>query len=161
MPGWLRTSFCLAPLFLFTDTQASSVFRCEDANGRITFTQSGCPQDHQQATQRAHNPRPGSGKPVPMADSRTSSKRDSNERNPVIVAEPQDGCGNRVTGNNRRQAIIRKEVRSGMTRADVESSLGKPERITRQGGQERYYYRDNAGNRTQVSFDENGCVKGK
>jgi hypothetical protein len=48
-----------------------------------------------------------------------------------------------------------------MTRADVESILGKPDRVSSQNGQTRYRYRDRQGNSRSVSFDEAGCVKGK
>ena len=161
MHGSLRAALCLALLYPIADSQATGVFRCEDADGHITFTRHGCPTDQQQYTQQAHNPTPGSGKPVPLADGRTSGARQSAGSELVVVGQPDDGCGNRVTGAERRQAIIRQEIRSGMTRADVESSLGKPYRTSRQNGLERYHYRDNGGNTRQVSFDEAGCVKGK
>ncbi|MNR64480.1 hypothetical protein D3C85_1871430 [compost metagenome] len=57
--------------------------------------------------------------------------------------------------------MIRQQVRAGMTRRDVESSLGEPDKITSQNGQTRYHYADQKGNRRQVTFDEAGCVKGK
>ncbi|MNF11381.1 SmpA / OmlA family protein [compost metagenome] len=58
--------------------------------------------------------------------------------------------------------MIEGRIKAGMTRADVESTLGKPERISQQNGQVRYQYKSdhNHGTRT-VSFDENGCVRGK
>lgn len=70
-----------------------------------------------------------------------------------------DGCGNLLSSSEKRQAIIRREVRSGMSSADVESSLGKPDRITRQNGRQRYHYRDKRGDNQLISFDEAGCVK--
>ncbi|WP_240008832.1 outer membrane protein assembly factor BamE [Aquipseudomonas campi] len=145
------------------------MFRCEDASGHITYTRNGCPLDTSQALQSADNPTPGQGKPVPLAKtskSQTSksqsSKSDKSSSMQVLVTgEKQDGCGNRVIGSERRNAIIRQQVRSGMTQSDVESSLGKPDKVTTQDGQTRYQYTDTDGNRRQVTFDEGGCVKGK
>lgn len=77
----------------------------------------------------------------------------------MIVGEQDDGCGNLLSSSEKRQAIIRREVRSGMSSADVESSLGKPDRITRQNSRQRYHYRDKRGDNQLISFDEAGCVK--
>ncbi len=162
----LRATFCATLLCPSPLLLASTVFRCEDASGHTTFTQQGCPTAHAQQLQNADNPTPGSGKPVPLAktvkgiNSRKTSKG-AKASKLVIVGEQQDGCGNRVTGNARRAAMIQKEVRAGMTRADVESALGKPDKISSQNGQQRYQYQDQAGRSRQVSFDENGCVRGK
>ncbi|UUY06825.1 outer membrane protein assembly factor BamE [Pseudomonas sp. J452] len=156
--------FCATLLYSSQTTLASTVFRCEDASGHITYTRNGCPLDASQALQSADNQTPGQGKPVPLAKTSKSqsSKSDKNNGMQVLVTgETQDGCGNRVTGSERRNAIIRQQVRSGMTQSDVESSLGKPDKVTTQDGQTRYQYTDTDGNRRQVTFDEGGCVKGK
>ncbi|AYC32306.1 DUF4124 domain-containing protein [Pseudomonas cavernae] len=169
--GQSRTVFCATLLCasLITPTLptlAATVFRCEDANGKITYTLQGCPTDQSLQLQDAHNPTPGSGTPTPLAQVAKSSrtgKAAKTGRNGelVVVAEHQDGCGNRVTGSTRRQAMIRKEVRAGMTRTDVESTLGKPDKVSSQNGQLRYQYGGKQGRSQQVSFDENGCVRGK
>ena len=79
----------------------------------------------------------------------------------AIVAEKDDGCGNKVTGSDRRSAIIGRNIRSGMTRSDVESALGKPESITSSNGRDRLRFRDSSGQVRTVSFDEHGCVLGR
>ncbi len=141
---------------------ASTVFRCEDASGHITYTLQGCPIDAKQDLQSADNPTPGQGKAVPLAKTdKDQKKRDKKTNELVVVGEKQDGCGNRLTGSTRRTAMIRQQVRSGMTQADVQSSLGTPDKITSQDGQTRYHYEDKEGNRHQVTFDEAGCVKAK
>lgn len=156
---------CATLLLPTQNTLASTVFRCEDHNGHITYTLQGCPTDAEQALQSADNPTPGRGKLVPVAkESRNKSstrKGDSQDTRVVVVGEKQDGCGNRITGSERRNAMIRQQVRAGMTRRDIESSLGEPDKITSQDGQTRYHYADQEGNRRQVTFDEAGCVKGK
>jgi hypothetical protein len=153
---------CATLLLPTQNPLTSTVFRCEDHNGHITYTLQGCPTDAEQALQSADNPTPGRGKPIPLAkESRRARKSDSRETRTVVVGEKQDGCGNRITGSQRRNAMIRQQVRAGMTRRDIESSLGKPDKITTQDGQTRYHYADQKGNRRQVTFDEAGCVKGK
>lgn len=143
---------------------ASSIYRCTDPSGRITFTTHGCSTEQQQDLQHAFNPSPGNGKPVPLAeDAGRQAGQITAEPQPakvIVVGEQDDGCGNRVIGRERREAIIKKEIRSGMTRADVESALGKPNRITGSNARSRYLYRDDLGNSRQISFDENGCVTG-
>lgn len=160
MQGLLRAAFCATLLYPTHASLAATVFRCEDANGHITFTRHGCPAEQQQRTQDARNQTPSSGKAVPMAKPERRT-RASGASELVVVGQQDDGCGNRVTGSARRAAIIKQEIRSGMTRSDVESSLGKPHKTSRQNGLQRYHYRDNSGNTRQVSFDEAGCVKGK
>lgn len=150
---------CPAPL------PASNVFRCEDETGHVTFTRHGCASSQQQQIQNTHNPRPGSGAAVPLATPRVDNKAaraSGNERTLTIVGGRQDGCENTVTGNARREAIIRKQIRAGMTRSDVESALGKPERISKRNGQTTYHYasKHNSERRTVV-FDQNDCVAGK
>ena len=159
----LRCTVLCATLLCPTPLLAATVFRCEDPSGHITFTLQGCSEQQALHLQVADNPTPGSGKPVPLAKAgkaprnRTPAKRPG----PVVVAEQRDGCGNRVTGSARRTAIIKQRILGGMTRADVESTLGKPDKVSSQNGQTRYHYRDQQGNNRQVSFDEAGCVRGK
>lgn len=164
MHGLLRAAFCATLLYPSSQALAADVYRCEDSNGHITFTLQGCATDQQLQVQNADNPRPGSGKPVPLAKAAKvhRSKQPSKDREAlVVIGEHQDGCGNRVTGSARRNAMINQRVRSGMTLKDVESALGKPEKTSSQNGQMRYLYRDKDGNTKQVSFDENGCVRSK
>ncbi|WP_457980936.1 outer membrane protein assembly factor BamE [Ectopseudomonas composti] len=156
----------LAAAFLYpiADSYAASVFRCVGADGHVTFTRHGCSDDQEQHLQDARNHTPSSGKAIPLADpDRRTATASASSGELVIVGQQDDGCGNLLSSSERRQAIIRKEVRRGMSRADVESSLGKPDRVTSSNGQQRYHYREKrkGGSSRQVSFDEAGCVKGK
>ena len=165
----LRTNglVCYA-LFLLPITaplQAASVFRCEDSSGHISFTLQGCPAEQRMEIQSAENPSPGSGAPVSMALKAKSSKgatgKPKSAKDLTIVAEQQDGCGNRVTGPQRRTAIIRQQIQAGMTQGDVESALGKPDEQSMVNGDTQYLYTADNGTRRKVSFDQNGCVKSK
>ncbi|EZH76409.1 hypothetical protein AU05_05270 [Ectopseudomonas composti] len=156
----------LAAAFLYpiADSYAASVFRCVGADGHVTFTRHGCSDDQELHLQDARNHTPSSGKAIPLADpGRRATTASASGGELVIVGQQDDGCGNLLSSSERRQAIIRKEVRRGMSRADVESSLGKPDRVTSSNGQQRYHYREKrkGGSSRQVSFDEAGCVKGK
>ncbi|MEX6503127.1 DUF4124 domain-containing protein [Pseudomonas zhanjiangensis] len=163
----MHTAYCATICALLLSpclAQATTVYRCEDRNGHTTYTLQGCPAEQEQYLEDVDNPTPGSGRPVPLAETgRTARAPAANPRKdePIVVGEQQDGCGNRVTGSTRRTAMIKQRIRSGMTRADVESSLGTPDKISSHNGQMRYHYRDRRGNTRQVSFDEAGCVKGK
>lgn len=160
---WIRCTAVYAILLSPTTLPASSVFRCEHGDGHITFSQYGCSESQQQRIQDTHNPNPGSvvtplTRPEPMPKSAT----EPSEKTLTVIGEQQDGCGNAVIGSARREAIIRKQIRTGMTRKDVESALGKPQRISQRNGQTTYHYtsKDNSERRT-VSFDQNDCVMGK
>ncbi|MFZ3184069.1 MAG: DUF4124 domain-containing protein [Pseudomonas sp.] len=165
MQGLLRAAFCASLLYSSNPTLAASVYRCEDDSGHITFTLQGCATNQKLQVQNADNPRPGDGKPVLLAKSKKHPRRSKAQKNQgqqlVVVGEHQDGCGNKLTGASRRTAMIGQQVRSGMTLKDIESALGKPDKISNQNGQMRYLYRDKEGNSKQVSFDENGCVRSK
>jgi hypothetical protein len=171
MHGLLCATLCATLLYPSNHALAASVYRCEDSNGHLTYTLQGCANNQLLQVQNADNPRPGSGKPVPLA--KTKAKKHNKHKAPrskktkaanealVVIGEHQDGCGNQVTGSARRTAMIHGQVRSGMPLKDVVSTLGKPDKISSQNGQMRYLYRDKNGHSKQVSFDENGCVRSK
>ncbi|MDH0892781.1 MULTISPECIES: hypothetical protein [unclassified Pseudomonas] len=161
----IRAGICASLLYPAIDTQATTVLRCEDATGHVTYTLHGCPESASQDLQEARNPTPGKGKAVPLAKTgkARAKTKDEKEDEPqlVVVGTRQDGCGNRLSSSERRSAVIRQEVRGGMSRRDVESALGTPDKVTSTDGQTRYHYADRQGNRRQVTFDEHGCVKEK
>ena len=163
MRGLHFTALCAATLLLpIQDSSASSVFRCVDGTGHVTFTRHGCPSDQQQHLQDARNHTPSSGKAIPLATpDRRKATAPASSAELVIVGQQDDGCGNLLSSSEKRQAIIRKEIRAGLSRADVESSLGKPDRVTSSNGQQRYHYREKrkGGSSRQISFDAAGCVK--
>ncbi|WP_421683840.1 DUF4124 domain-containing protein [Stutzerimonas urumqiensis] len=154
-------------LLLFTgysgSVAAEMVYRCVSPGGAITFTQQGCPSGQQGERRKAYSPTPGSGKPTPMAridhDEESTSTDAPDEL--VVIGTSDDGCGNILSRRERRQAIIRKQVRPGLSQDDIESMLGKPDTTTLNNGAARYRYEDERGRSRSVSFDQYGCVKGK
>ena len=140
---------------------AATLQRCVAQDGHITYTAHGCSARDAQSTITTANVRPADSRASPMAppSAAPARSRPSPPDDLVVVGGRDDGCGNRVTGSSRREAIIRKEIRVGMTRRDVESTLGRPDKVSGQNGQLRYHYQDRQGNRRQVSFDRDGCVR--
>lgn len=160
----LRPTLYTLTISLSSTALATTVHRCEAPDGHLTFTLQGCSTEQQAALQHADNPSPGSAKPVPLAKTdqqKLKRRKNSKKSAVVVVGEHQDGCGNQLSSSERRSAIISQQVRAGMTQKDIESALGKPDKISSQNGQTRYQYRDEKGNSRQVSFDESGCVRKK
>ncbi len=169
----LAALLCSLLIPLIPTSEAASVFRCTAADGSVLFSQYGCPVERQQEIQEANNPTPGNGEPVPMAiplepatqkpAARSKGQnKEAEHESVVVVGEQQNGCGNRVTGSARRKAIIEGRVRTGMTRSDVESALGRPDRVSQHNETLRYHYEaDKRHGARTVTFDEDGCVMGK
>ncbi|MDE1197380.1 MAG: cell envelope protein SmpA [Pseudomonas sp.] len=155
----IRKSVIAALLFLPLLAWGTTVHRCEDPTGNITFTTLSCPPGHELKLQEAHNAPPGM-----LAPASTPAKEAANvtkNRELVVVGQRDDGCGNVLSPENRRRAIINEQTPTGMTKRDVESLLGKPDRIVERNGEMRYVYTEKKGRSRQVTFDEYGCVKGK
>ncbi|GFM85845.1 hypothetical protein PSCICO_12440 [Pseudomonas cichorii] len=151
---FLWSNLLCLPLY----TEANTVQRCEDPSGRILFTTLGCPAGQNSQPQEAFNAPPGSITPLlPGADRRNNKA----SKEIVVVGQQDDGCGNRLSAAQRRQAVINQRTPPGMTKRDVESLLGRPDKITNRNGELRYTYQLKNGRSNNVTFDENGCVKGK
>ncbi|OWJ90953.1 hypothetical protein B6S59_26060 [Pseudomonas sp. A46] len=146
--------------------QAASVYRCIAEDGHLSFNQHGCPADSQGEEQQTRTPNLVSSEPLQreVSDERfpiMDWESPEPSRDVVVVGEREIICGGLISPRERRQAIIRKQVRQGMTRTDVESALGKPDRISGRNGQVNYHYKPKKGASQLVSFDEEGCVKGR
>lgn len=143
---------------------ATTVHRCEDSAGNLTFTTLGCPDGQPLQLQQAYNAPPGTSvsflPPAESANHITQTTK-TPTRELVVVGQQDDGCGNRLSAEQRRRAIINLQTPAGMTKRDVESMLGKPDKIVSRNGDVRYVYNEKKGRSSQVTFDESGCVKGK
>ncbi|MFC5697424.1 DUF4124 domain-containing protein [Pseudomonas sp. GCM10022186] len=143
---------------------AAQVFRCSDEDGNLSFNQHGCPPGSRMEEQRTRTPNLLDSEPIRRETSTEHipiSSKGSPElpREVVVTGERDVVCGGLISRQERRQAIIRKQIRSGMTRTDVESALGKPDRISSRNGRVSYHYKPKRGASHQVTFDEEGCVK--
>jgi hypothetical protein len=159
----LITGSCCALLLSTAPTFAAGIYRCSDAAGHVTFTRQGCPIDQSAQRQKAVNPTPSSGKAIPLANplERRKSRAKEPTRSLIVVGAQDDGCGNRIIGRARRDALIKQQVRPGMTRADIDSTFGKPDTVTSRNGRVQYRYSSKTGRTQTISFDEHGCVQGK
>ncbi|MCF7202187.1 DUF4124 domain-containing protein [Pseudomonas oligotrophica] len=153
----LTTSICCL-LLCSSHAAAATVYRCVDEAGRISFRQQGCPEKDNGSVQEIDSAGPSSGKVRPMA---TPHKHKSRADAELVVVGVQDNpCGATLTGQQRRRAIIEKHIQPGMTRADVESALGKPDDVTTSNGKARLRYRNSQGRTQVVNLDPQGCVVG-
>ncbi|RMQ51077.1 hypothetical protein ALQ04_02236 [Pseudomonas cichorii] len=152
-----RVFLCSNLLCLPIYAEANTVQRCEDPSGKVMFTTLGCPPGHSSALQEAYNAPPGSLVPsLPATESRPVARREI-----VVVGQQDDGCGNRLSAEQRRKAIINQRTPPGMTRRDVESLLGRPDKVSNNNGELRYTYHLKNGRSNHVTFDANECVKEK
>jgi hypothetical protein len=160
-----RLGYCCALytlLFISPAAQTAAVMRCENEQGHITFTQFGCNTDQLAQAQTFYNPPPGSVRPAPPPPQNTDRGR---KPNVITIVGGQDSpCDQALTSEEKRRALIRKQIHPGMTRNEVESSLGQPDSIRDHNGQTRYIYQSSKkgkkSKQLSISFDENGCVKG-
>jgi hypothetical protein len=160
MPLNAGTLFITLLLFLPTSAVASTVNRCQDHSGNVTFTTLSCP-DGQAINPQGINPVSGMAYTPPPPPSKTDTRQTRKLKEVVVVGQRDDGCGNILTAKQRRNAIINQQTPAGMSKRDVESLLGRPDKVISRNAEVRYVYEEKKGRSRQVSFDEHGCVKGK
>ncbi|MFL1526428.1 cell envelope protein SmpA [Pseudomonas sp. O230] len=155
--------FLLIPLLcLPPEALASTVHRCEAANGRITFTTLSCAAGESLSLQEVRTLAPGSTVTLmPKADFRETSRMNIKRKEPTVVGQTEDSCGNLINARERREAIINQRIVAGMSQQDVESALGKPDKISIRNSATSYRYDTKRGRSAHVEFDEKGCTKGK
>ena len=152
----------IALLCLLPKALASTIHRCEVANGRITFTTLSCSAGESLSLQDVRTFTPGSTVPLmPEADFRETSRMNIKRREPTVVGQTEDNCGNLINARERREAIINRRIVAGMSQQDVESALGKPDKISIRNSATSYRYDTQRGRSAHVEFDERGCTRGK
>ncbi|MDR9864543.1 MULTISPECIES: cell envelope protein SmpA [Pseudomonas] len=153
----LTSLLCLPPA-----GAATSLHRCEAPDGSVTFTSMSCASGEQRSVQEVHPYSPGSVVAImPEHDHEEKSGMKARGREPGIVGRAQDKCANLIDARQRREAIINRRIIAGMNQQDVESALGKPDKVNIRTSTTSYRYDLKRGRSAQVDFDEKGCVKGK
>jgi hypothetical protein len=149
--------------WLSLQANATAVHRCENADGHVTFTTLGCAPHETLLIQNTDNIAPGGVKTLsPKSRSQeTFSMKTAKNESVVTVGQPDDGCGNLLSAKQRRQAIINQRIMPGMNQQEVESALGKPDKVSIRNATTSYRYDARKGRSAQIVFDEKGCVKGK
>lgn len=162
MPSISIYFLLLALLCLSPRLQAATLHRCEAPDGRLTFTTLSCSAGENLSMQEVRTFTPTN--PVammPEADARQPPATKPPRKEPTVVGHAEDKCGNLITAKQRREAIINQRIIAGMTQQDVESALGKPDKISIRNSATSYRYDIKRGRSAHVEFDEKGCTKGK
>ncbi|SDP41379.1 hypothetical protein SAMN04489798_5683 [Pseudomonas arsenicoxydans] len=154
---FLTILFCLPPCL-----HAQTIHRCEADDGSITFTTLSCTAGENFSLQDVRALPPSSTVALmPEADNREKTDTKVKRREPTIVGKTEDKCGNLISARERREAIINQRVIAGMSQQDVESALGKPDKVSVRNSATSYRYDTKRGRSANVEFDEKGCTKGK
>ena len=156
-----RCFLLLALLCLPLASTATTVHRCEDSEGRITFTTLSCTAGERLTQLEVRTYLPGSAAAVMDVESTDTSGMKMPPRVLVVVGRQEAPCDPPIDARQRRDAILNKRIIAGMTVQDVESALGKPDKINIRNSSTSYRYTAKRGRSAQVVFDEKGCVKGK
>ncbi|MFJ2323721.1 cell envelope protein SmpA [Pseudomonas sp. NPDC087817] len=153
----LSSLLCLPPA-----GAATTLHRCEAADGSITFTSMSCASGERRSVQEVHPYLPGSVVAImPEHNHEEISAMKTNGREPGVAGRTEAQCGNLIDARQRREAIINRRIIAGMSQQDVESALGKPDKVNIRTSTTSYRYDLKRGRSAQVDFDERGCVKGK
>ena len=162
MPSNTHLLLLTALLYLSPKVLAATIHRCEAPDGRTTFTTMSCGTGESLSIQDVRPFMPGTtGAIMPEANTRQTSGTSVKKREPTVVGQFEDKCGNLIDAKQRREAIINQRVIAGMSQQDVESALGKPDKISIRNSATSYRYDLKRGRSAHVDFDEKGCVKGK
>lgn len=167
--------FILAALLMSSQASAATIFKCVDAAGKVTFTKGrNCPDNTGlDDVVRAHNPNiSGSSAPVQMAQPRWQAQPSQTpqsyqqpqrqQRGVAVVggSAPRPECNTGLSDRDLRTAKVRGEIVPGMSRKDIESIHGKPNRDgSARGAGTSTYWNDKYVDVTSVNYDAGGCVR--
>ncbi len=162
MPVKKHVPLLIALLCLSLQATATTIHRCEDSDGRITYTTLSCHPGEKLSQQNVYSPSPFKfDATLPDTTPRETSSIKSKPRDPTVVGQMNHKCGDLLTAKERREAIINQRIIPGMSQQEVESALGKPDKISIRNATTNYRYDSKKGRSAQIVFDEKGCVKGK
>ncbi|HKM37572.1 MAG TPA: outer membrane protein assembly factor BamE [Thiopseudomonas sp.] len=134
----------------------AQIFKCTADDGSISFNDTGCPPQAQQDSI--------SRQPVitiPAAPNSTVEHNPDTQQHRAtrvtVITDDKHPCG-AFDSTQRRTDLIRKQVKSGMSRAEVESMLGRPLSQRSHNGIVSAVYRNTKEQRLTVRFNQQGCV---
>ena len=159
MKKYLPLALFIASLHCSITQAATQVFKCIDAGGLIGFSDSTCPADTQQSTHSIAQPMliPALSKQAINQIQQKHSKL-GNKTRVTVIGDQAHPCGISDLQTH-RTALVRKQVKSGMSQTDVESMFGKPLKQDISNGVLTATYRSGKGQKRSVRFDEHGCVR--
>ncbi len=138
---------------------ATQIYKCINATGLISFSDSICPPDTEQSTHSIAQPMliPALTKQAIKQTKQKHSKQ-RNKTRVTVVGDLAHPCGI-IDLQAQRTARVRKQVKNGMSQAEVESMFGKPLKQDMNNGILTATYRSDKGQKRSVRFDEQGCVR--
>lgn len=144
--------FALAVSLAASQSSAASVFKCVDAAGKITFSQSACASGSSSEAISPNAQRPsGAGKSVQMADPKTVPKLQSSGRKASY-----NHCGN-LTQVDIVHAQSNGKLIIGMTGEDVVRAIGNPARINRSASGQQWVYPIDDIRSRYIYIDNDSC----
>ncbi|MED5611319.1 MULTISPECIES: DUF4124 domain-containing protein [unclassified Pseudomonas] len=168
-------------LFCAAWAQADTIYKCVDAQGKVTFTKQACPNGGNAGVElNVENRRPsGSGEgavmaqpalQAPPADYAPAGAYPAQPpANPAPVggtrvtvvggSEERPGCSTGLSERDLRTAMVRKEIVPGMSRKEIEDMFGTPsDQASAHGAGSSTYWNDKYLNFFSINYDANGCV---
>ncbi len=159
----MRKLLALALLLNFLDVSptsaATQIYKCITQADAVIFSDSVCPSGAKQNIQTLQKPMLIQALPKHVIQ-QSQNKVSTDKRRPrvIVVGAQSHVCGSHDP-QARRTAMVRKQVKSGMSQADIESMYGKPLKQDINNGILTATYRSNKGQKRSVRFDEHGCVR--
>lgn len=153
------TALILSSLCCLSAQAATQVYKCTSTEGAIIFSDVNCPENTLQSTHTLLQPMliPALSKQAIQQATRVSAAQHKKTR-VTVVGEQSSPCGD-SDPQQRRTAMVRKHVKSGMSMAEVESMFGKPINSNIHNGILTATYRSAKNQKRSVKFDEHGCVR--
>ncbi|WP_205342171.1 DUF4124 domain-containing protein [Denitrificimonas caeni] len=130
---------------------AAQIYQCTASNGATTFSDRSCPGTSTQSLHTLVQPMTIPALPA------NSNQRPVQHTRVTIIADDKHPCGT-FDSSTRRTHLVRKQVTSGMSQAEVESMFGKPLTQSNHNGIISATYRSAKNQKRSVRFNQNGCV---
>ncbi len=167
----MRHSFLVMALALLSGAaQAATVFKCVDAQGKVSFTaNANCPVNHDlNDVVSVDNATIGrSGERAVMAPSTKYNvyinqviQRNTQRARAAARATSTAPCSTGLNDQDLRTAKVRGEIVPGMTRKDIQNAYGSSSDNVATGGGSSTYASDRFRKVVRVSYDRHGCVNG-
>lgn len=141
---------------LTTLSDAAQVYKCISAQGAVMFSDSDCPSATQRDIYQLNSPMTIPALP-PSSIQQALSKRPRKLTRVTVIADNTHPCG-AFDATERRSHLVRQQVTSGMSQAEVDSMFGKPIKLRRHNGTTHATYRGAKGEQRSVRFNQHGCV---
>lgn len=151
-----RGSLIIICVSLSTFSFATSIYKCTTAQGAIIFSDTACPNNAQREIYQLDAPMT-----IPALSQnsiqQSLAKQPRQQTRVTVIGGDNSPCGS-FDPTERRTQLVRKQVTSGMSQAEVESMYGKPIRERRHNGTTHATYRSSRNQTRSVRFNEHGCV---